>query len=88
MSTTPAEPSRDMHKDEAERLIQYAGKTGSESAASSAVAHATLHLAEQQRIANLIAWQSTLVTAWLAEGGEPIPRIDELGKMIRRGLGL
>jgi hypothetical protein len=42
------------YKAETERLIKFAEGNGSESAATAAVATATLYLAEQQRIADLI----------------------------------
>lgn len=48
------------------------------SSAAIAQAHATLYLAEQQRIANLIAWTT-------ANGTEPNP---ETAKIIAKGMGL
>ena len=44
------------HKAEAARLTAFAAEFDSIAAATSAVAHATLYAAEQQRIANVIAW--------------------------------
>jgi hypothetical protein len=44
------------HLDEARSCLELAAETGSQSAAMAAVAHATLVLAEQQRVANLIAY--------------------------------
>jgi len=45
------------HVDEARACIEHAAKTGSEAASTAAIAHATLALVEQQRIANLIAYK-------------------------------
>ena len=44
------------HKAETQRLTAFASEHDSVAAATSAVAHATLYAAEQQRIANIIAW--------------------------------
>lgn len=45
------------HVDESRACLEVAAATGSEAAASAAIAHATLALVEQQRIANLISYK-------------------------------
>jgi hypothetical protein len=62
------------HKAEAEQEIPFAEQAGSPTAAISAAAHAVLYLAEQQRIANLIAFEQISGEKNRAE--------------IRKGLGL
>jgi len=70
------------HKAEVQRLTLVASEHDSVAAATVAVAEATLHLAEQQRIANLIAYATAhYPDARTATG-------DEIHSAIRDGLGI
>ena len=70
------------HKAGAERLTKLAGEIDSDAAATSAVAHATLYLAEQQRIANVLLYHSTAAQIDFNQLDE------EAKKKIREGLGI
>ena len=82
------------HKNEAiDRLemVYLRGATDSERANGIAASqvHATLYLAEQQQLANVIAYQSSLAAIAMGTGRDDLnPMIGKLGNQIIEGLGL
>lgn len=79
------------HKAEAERLVDFEQAVSQETAdkaraaSSAAQVHATLYLAEQQRIANLIALGETNV---IDPGDDSLYPVTKMRDDIRKGLGL
>lgn len=89
-TVTPPDRAAIDHKAETERLIKFAEGSGSVSAATAAVATATLCLAEQQRIANLIAFVASVqrgVTDTLPSE-TVMRRAESAGAQAVEGLGL
>lgn len=73
------------HKSEAERLLSVGGFSDIENELTlvEAQVQATLYLAEQQRVNNLIAWYNILLLTPTAEASE----IAELQEEITKSLG-
>lgn len=73
------------HKNEAERLLSVGGFSDVENELTlqEAQVQATLHVAEQQRVANLIAWYNILLLTPTADASE----IAELQEEITRSIG-
>jgi len=77
------------HKAEAQQLTAIASEHDSVAAATSAVAEATLYAAEQQQLANLIAYWAAMTEEKLAYLNEQDKtRFRAVQELIEEGLGL
>ena len=77
------------HKAEAERLLENKNQSGFAIDPEGAIAHSVMYLAEQQQLANVIAYQSSLAAIAMGTGRDDLnPMIGKLGNQIIEGLGL
>jgi hypothetical protein len=79
------------HKKEAIESLDGLGYTGDEAYVGQAQVHATLYLAEQQRIANLIAWKENINAFQRADyvlDTETVGYLNKATDQIIEGLGL